>query len=134
MLSNDNNNSYPIKIRSLCDLIQLTKSLGMRSDWHEPDEQDVSARVAGSSFDNAGFWPTSDCKNLPPTAVELHVIISHKGVDVAAINLATLLSWASRSANVDTKCTMCSSDTKDKIDNIDEVNYYYDTAKKLFCE
>lgn len=67
------------------------------SDWHEPDEQDISARVEGVSFDNAGFWPANELSRpINPDIVELHVIITHLGVDVAAVNLATLFSWAAQ--------------------------------------
>lgn len=80
----------------------LAKSLGMREGWHEPDEQDVTAVVKGNNFDNAGFWP-EDNALIPRQAddtpckpiVEKHVIIRHQGKPVAAVNLATLLGWAS---------------------------------------
>lgn len=91
------------------ELADLADELGVRFDWHEPDEQGLSARVEGSNFDNAGHWPTQD--TAYPDHVELHVILSQApectgmcGVeclcdreprDVAAINLATLLAWAS---------------------------------------
>lgn len=90
-------------------LCLLATYLGVRPDWHEPDEQRITARVEGNEFDNAGFWPE-------PTAhgtQELHVILSriydndhddscpsdgscgHQRIeDIAAVNLATLLAWA----------------------------------------
>lgn len=98
-------------ITSRAQWMALSKMLGVRPDWHEPDEQYVTARVEGLTFDNAGFWPTAVAPH--PTTVELHVIIStindndhddgcddftacghQKITDVAAVNLATLCAWA----------------------------------------
>jgi hypothetical protein len=78
------------RINTRSELIDLQRELGLRLDWHEPDEQDVTARVEGSSFDNAGFWGN------PGTALtqELHVVIYQQDRAVAAINLATLFAWA----------------------------------------
>jgi hypothetical protein len=84
-------------------LTELARQLRVRDDWHEPDEQDLTARVEGVSFDNAGFWPTHEAG---AARVEMHVILSKvtayddegepvTSEDVAAINLATLLAWAS---------------------------------------
>jgi hypothetical protein len=85
------------------ELTDLARELGVRSDWHEPDEQGLTARVEGFTFDNAGFWPTINAPGTWRTdtrGVELHVILSHTteafndSKDVAAVNLATLLAWA----------------------------------------
>jgi hypothetical protein len=75
------------------DFGKFATTLGVRHDWHEPDEQEVTARVVGDSFDNAGFWPAEN--SYADDRTELHVIISQHGVDVAAVNLATVLAWAS---------------------------------------
>lgn len=81
----------------------FARKMGVRPDWHEPDEQELGARVEGTSFDNAGFWPTAT-SGVPWRSVELHVIFSRmeirEGVevpveDLAAVNLATLCAWAS---------------------------------------
>jgi hypothetical protein len=69
---------------------RLANQLGVRADWHEPDEQDVTAQVRGVTFDNAGFWPSPDS----PYA-ELHVVFYQDNQAVAAVNLATLCAWAS---------------------------------------
>lgn len=72
------------------ELQALAKELGVRPDWHEPDEQEVSAIVRGTNFDNAGFWPE------PNRAYEeMYVTIYKDNIGVAAINLATLFAWAS---------------------------------------
>lgn len=84
------------------ELIALARELRVRPDWHEPDEQGLTAEVFGSSFDNAGFWPSSE--QAGSCALEQHVILyraTEPGDDlgkrepVAAVNLATLLAWAS---------------------------------------
>jgi hypothetical protein len=109
-------------ITDRAEFAALARELGVRPDWHEPDEQGVRARVEGLSFDNAGFWPAQPFM----THVELHVIFSVCGEgdhtvcdvwddgtclcecdgdgdhqhgpcearDVAAVNLATLCAWA----------------------------------------
>ena len=79
-------------------LIDLARDLRVRPSWHEPDEQNVTARVRGKEFDNAGFWGENDG--------ELCVILSvgsqhcdecgkpEVTEDVAIVNLATLFAWA----------------------------------------
>lgn len=78
------------RIKTKAELIALANELGVRPDWHEPDEQDVTVTVKGRRFDNAGFWPESS----DPCATERHVIIKQAGKPVAAVNLATLFAWA----------------------------------------
>lgn len=82
------------RITNRSELRALADRLGVRSDWHEPDEQDITAEVKGVSFDNAGFWGDPE-RNLPPEIEEFHLIIKVDGEPVAAVNLATLCSWAS---------------------------------------
>jgi hypothetical protein len=93
-------------IHKKSELVELAKQLGIRSDWHEPEEQEVGARVLGSQFDNAGFWgpdrrdfgygtPTGNKKidqYLLPA--EMSVVILKHGEPVAEVNLATLFAWA----------------------------------------
>jgi hypothetical protein len=87
------------------ELTQFANQHGLRSDWHEPDEQEITARVEGVSFDNAGFWPRADYRRtrpIDPSIVEMHVIFSRlipgdlqgRIEDLACVNLATLCSWA----------------------------------------
>lgn len=71
-----------ITIDSKKELVALKNWLGVRDDWHEPDEQDVSCHVEGCEFDNAGF------------DTEMHVVL-HQDGETYRVNLATLLSWAS---------------------------------------
>jgi hypothetical protein len=83
------------RITSQARFIALSGELGVRSDWHEPDEQGVTAEVRGVSFDNAGTWPHDVESGLSRHMVEMHVVLQKDGEDVAAVNLATLCSWAS---------------------------------------
>jgi len=75
------------------ELRELAKELKVRDDWHEPDEQGLTAEVYGTTFDNAGFWP--GVHEAYEDLTEKHVVISQDGEEVAAVNLATLLAWAS---------------------------------------
>lgn len=75
-------------ITSRKGFLELKKSLGVRDDWHEPDEQEVTVdMVKGSKayrFDNAF------CNER-----EHHIIIMKNNKPVASVNLALLCSWAS---------------------------------------
>ena len=89
------------KIHEREELVALAKKLGVRQDWHEPDNQDVSIEVRGASFDNAGFWGKEfeDEKAAKPKELpcepEMYVIISHRSKPVAEVNLADLFAFAS---------------------------------------
>lgn len=79
----------PRRLTKRSELIALANAFGMRADWHEPDEQDVTAVVRGQTFDNAGFWPEPE-----KTYEEMHVVIFREGKPMASVNLATLFAWA----------------------------------------
>lgn len=82
------------RIRARGELVELANELGVRPDWHEPDEQNVTATTHGVRFDNAGFWGethrTSDGHNFTERYVKLY----KDGQPVAVVNLATLFAWA----------------------------------------
>lgn len=63
-------------------LLELDESLGVRPDWHEPDEQEVTAHVVGAEFDNAG------------TPGEMTVVLRQNKKVVGEVNLASLFAWA----------------------------------------
>lgn len=86
----------PARVSTLNELEEWARSLGVRSDWHEPDEQGLTAEVRGRLFDNAGFWFTDGVAGKD--FEELHVVVSQDGVEKFAVNLATLFSWATRDA------------------------------------
>lgn len=85
-----------MRITKKSQLEGLALMLGVRADWHEPDEQDVTIEVAGESFDNAGFWPQDPDDPFASSTLEYHVIIKHDDTPVATVNLATLFSWAAK--------------------------------------
>lgn len=83
------------QIHTRDEFVELSKELGVRADWHEPDEQEVDVRLYGRSFDNAGFWPNEPQRSYPLEMVERYVVFRKEGKPVAAVNLATLCAWAS---------------------------------------
>lgn len=104
------------EIHSQLELANLSTLLEA-GDWHEPDEQGLTAKVYGASFDNAGFWPMPRRRmdmTEPPErhplydperGTEMYVVIyqghdqdvtDHEPEPVAAINLCDLLNWASQ--------------------------------------
>lgn len=71
-------------INSPSDLDDFAHEYGLREDWHEPDEQDISVSFSGTSFDNAfGAGGNEKCVHL-----------KHEGREVAVVNLANLFAWA----------------------------------------
>jgi len=80
-----------ISINSKEELKRLAKDLGVRGDWHEPDEQGVTANVIGKIL-NAGFYGLN-C-SLPNKNQELCVVLYQDKKPVAEIDLATLLAFA----------------------------------------
>lgn len=83
------------RIMNRRDLVQLADELGVRPDWHEPDEQGVDVRIEGEEFDNAGPWPEESISNYTPGwKGEFCVVLRKDGQDVAAVNLASLFSMA----------------------------------------
>ena len=87
-------------------LRQFATHHGLRPDWHEPDEQGITAEVRGQGLDNA--LPTGEWYGLAgmrpgdhPRA-ELHVVFyratryEYPGEPVAVVNLANLCAWAAQ--------------------------------------
>lgn len=94
----------PVRIHTFAQLTEVAAKLGVRPDWHEPDEQQVTARVLGHSFDNAGTWPYDPkmpwdrCTgSLDSDGLEMYVELLQAGKVVAQVNLATLFALACRS-------------------------------------
>lgn len=84
-----------LRITDRSQLVALARELGTRKDWHEPDEQGLTASLFGTTFDNAGFWASADYRDLGYE--EIHVILYKNDHAVAAVNLATLFAWAAES-------------------------------------
>ena len=90
-----------VRIVSRTELQEVAAQLGVRPDWHEPDEQEVTAHVFGHSFDNAGFWPAdplrqpySRATDPDSESLEMYVELRKAGLPVGQINLATLFAMA----------------------------------------
>lgn len=85
------------RINNARELRTVADELGVRSDWHEPDEQDVDVRIEGEHFDNAGAWPEGSLKGgyTGNWRGEYCVVLTQDGKDVAVVNLASLLAMAS---------------------------------------
>jgi hypothetical protein len=90
-------------IQTRAQFMVQAQEWGMRLDWHEPDEQGITARLEGvpMKFDNAGHW-----RKTPQgyREQELHVVFADqhvgdgqavRGRDLAWVNLANLCAWAS---------------------------------------
>lgn len=108
--------SLIIRIHNKSDLQKLAKELGVRPDWHEPDEQGLRAIVFGKNFDNAGHWGIEHLADVETRArlklwnpkntsdggmiedaeqfVEMFVVLYQNDRAVAEIDLATLFAFA----------------------------------------
>lgn len=73
-------------IESRADLRFLADDLGVRPDWHEPDEREVNATIIGDHLDNAMG------ATVEVTMGEYNVLLTKGGHPVAVVNLATLLA------------------------------------------
>jgi hypothetical protein len=89
-----------LRVTTRDQLLEVTRTLAVRSDWHEPEEQGVTARVHGECLDNAGFWGTEQILGSLRGPVysgageELWAELFQDGEPVAEVNLADLLAWA----------------------------------------
>lgn len=93
----------PIRIDHLHQLREVAEVLEVGGDWHEPDSVNVTARVWGHSFDNAGFWPVDPSQpqypctpSLDSPGLEMYVELIKAGKVIAQVNLATLFAMACR--------------------------------------
>ena len=76
-------------------LQDFARKYRLRHDWHEPDEQDVTARVLGKTLDNA-MGDTGDCN-------EMVVVLYVDKKERCRVNLATVLSLAAEMRPEDIK-------------------------------
>lgn len=82
-----------LQVGSQMQMRQVAKALGVRPDFHEPDERGVSARVIGTHLDNAmGSSSTNNVNEM--NVVLTYVEDDEAPQDVAVVNLATLLAFA----------------------------------------
>lgn len=83
------------RITTKAELVELARELGVRPDWHEPDEQEVTATTHGRTFDNAGCWGETYRSTFDGyDYTERYIKLYKNGKAVAAVNLATLFAWA----------------------------------------
>lgn len=87
------------RITTRQQLKDLAQQLGVRNDWHEPDNHDVDVILHGTSFDNAGFWGDEArddyiAGKIAKTSIERSIVIVKEGERVGEVNLATLFAWA----------------------------------------
>lgn len=92
------------QINSAHALEEFRVDQGIRNDWHEPDEQGITAYALGNHLDNA-MGPTVEHGHG-----ELQIVIAREVeggvssfdqatfVPIAVVNVATLLSWATDGA------------------------------------
>jgi hypothetical protein len=65
-------------------LKQFKEKYYLRNDWHEPDEQEITATIVGKNFDNADIVGGHDYA----------LLFFKDGKPVAVVNLAMLCAWA----------------------------------------
>ena len=81
------------ELRSVEELKSFMNDYSVPDDWHEPDNSGIDARIIGSHLDNAmGDTMTLEHESFG----EYNVVFTFEGDDVAVINLATLLHYATR--------------------------------------
>lgn len=66
---------------------------GLRLDWHEPDEQDITAVVEGREFDNA-YGDAGRTKDSDPYWEQIVILRDEGTGEEMQINLATLFAIA----------------------------------------
>lgn len=92
-------------IQDADDLERFRRTHGVRSDWHEPDEQDITATVIGHNLDNASThvddvydhdepWKSFTVVLHEQAVDEESSLVTGPGKPLAYVNLAQLLSWA----------------------------------------
>jgi hypothetical protein len=69
----------------------------MRPDWHEPDEQGVTARVVGRTLDNA-FGDRGMVLPGDVECCEMLVVLKDADGNTLTVNLATVLANAAMAA------------------------------------
>lgn len=90
-----------VRVHYKTQLQEVAAILGVRADWHEPDEQGVTAVVFGQSFNNCGTWPHDPTQphdtcvgRLNSEGLEMYVDLYKEGLLIAQVNLATLFAMA----------------------------------------
>ena len=71
-------------IKTKDELIEFRLNNNLREDWHEPDNQSITATVVGRYFDNADVDGSYDYA----------LLLFKEGIPIAVVNLALLCAWA----------------------------------------
>jgi hypothetical protein len=92
-------NTYEHFINSQSALIALRDSMGVRTDWHEPDEQEVSVSIVSTKYVGNSTYNLTETKvrnfdNAYGDKTEAHIVIYKNGCVAGKLNLAYLLSLA----------------------------------------
>jgi len=66
------------------NVIEFAETTCVRRDWHEPDEQDVTATVGGNNLDNA-MGNSGECG-------EFVITLYDQDIECVRVNLASLLA------------------------------------------
>lgn len=74
-------------------LVKWARDHKVRDDWHEPDEQGLSARVVGQKLDNA-FGDSGFVLDDDVDPVEMLVILRDGEGKTLRVNLASVLALA----------------------------------------
>lgn len=80
-------------IKTRKELMDLQNVFGLRDDWHEPDEQDVTAKFVDGQFDNANAYSTH--------GGEQTIILKQGKKEIGRVNLAMLFAWATGYEDID---------------------------------
>jgi len=92
-----------IRIRTHNQLHDVAQALGVNADWHELENQDVSIRIRGNTFDNTGCWPIGKWLHPGNPALEYYIELRRHDETVAAVNLADLFAMATGQSS----CRQC---------------------------
>jgi hypothetical protein len=90
---------YESFVDSQKSLVALRDSLGVRPDWHEPDEAEVSVAVVSPKSEGGGNYNLVQTKirrfdNAFSDKTEAHIVIYKEGKVAGRVNLAYLFSLA----------------------------------------
>lgn len=87
------------RIESAQQLAEFADKHRIRNDWHEPDEQNITAIVLGTCFDNAmGPGETFGYETSPSMEIAVYLCEDlgegREPRPLACVNLASLCAWA----------------------------------------
>jgi len=92
-------NTHEHFVDSQSALIALRDSIGVRPDWHEPDESEVSVSIVSPKYVGNSTYKLTETKakgfdNAYGDKTEAHIVIYKDGKVAGKLNLCYLLSLA----------------------------------------